>query len=53
MIDNILFFKEFFLKNKRALGIENADQSRGVGLSAQRRMVPCLDGEITITYNNN
>ena len=53
MIDNQLFFKVFFFKNKRALGIKNAGESTGVGLSARRRLVPCLDGEITIKHNNN
>ena len=53
MIDNQLFFKGFFFKNKRALGIENAEALIGVGLSARGRIVPCLDGEITIKHNNN
>jgi hypothetical protein len=53
MIDNLLFFKGFIFKNMRALGIENAEALIGVGLSTQRRLMPCLNGEIIIKHNTN
>jgi hypothetical protein len=42
----------FFFKKKSALGIENAETTLGVGLSARRRVMPCLNGEIFIKHNN-